>query len=79
VLLGMKNANDGDDDDVPVPGILDVQMADLPLVQAYLSPTDGHFDDVNVIGMDLLSQLRMTILGKDRSFVLENIEEHIVA
>lgn len=67
VLLG-KNADD------VVPEILLVQMANLPAVWAHLSPKGGRFHDVNVIGMDILSQLKTTILGKDLKFVLENME-----
>ena len=70
VLLG-KHAND------VVPDTLLVQMADFPAVEAHISPKPSHYEDVNVIGMDLLTQLKTTIFGKDLEFELAQMEHTV--
>jgi hypothetical protein len=49
-----------------------VQLADFPfLVQAHLSTQPSHYQDVNVLGMDALRELKVTIYGKNLSFKME--------
>lgn len=68
VLLG-KNKND------VLPNTLAVQLADFPFtVEAHLSPSESHYHHVNVIGMDVLTQLKMTMYGKNLSFELSIME-----
>eukprot|EP00751_Fragilariopsis_kerguelensis_P046949 CAMPEP_0170985942 /NCGR_PEP_ID=MMETSP0736-20130129/5784_1 /TAXON_ID=186038 /ORGANISM="Fragilariopsis kerguelensis, Strain L26-C5" /LENGTH=211 /DNA_ID=CAMNT_0011409977 /DNA_START=67 /DNA_END=705 /DNA_ORIENTATION=+ len=52
------------------PQTMFVKMANFPMVEAHMSPKDGKFHEVNVIGMDLLSHLKTTILGKRLEFEL---------
>ena len=66
VLLGDR-AND------VLPDSLFVQMSDFAIVEAHLSPKKSRFEDVNVIGMDLLIQLKTEINGKNLEFKLESI------
>jgi hypothetical protein len=70
VLLG-ENARD------IIPDTLLVQMADFPAVEANVSPNPSHYSDANVIGMDLLSHLQMTVFGKDLEFELTNMEHTV--
>ena len=70
VLLGKKACD-------VIPETLFVQMADFPAVEAHLSPNPSHFVDVNVIGMDLLSQLQLTVFGKDLEFELKNMDHTV--
>jgi hypothetical protein len=72
VLLG-RRACDGD----VLRDTLFVQMSDFPAVETQLSPKGSRFEDVNVIGMDLMSHLKTTILGKDLEFKLENMEHSV--
>jgi hypothetical protein len=72
VMLGGRTC-DGD----VLQDTLFVQMSDFPAVEAQLSPKGSRFDDVNVIGMDLMSHLKTTILGKDLEFKLENMEHSV--
>ena len=44
------------------------------MVEAHLSPRLSHYEDVNVIGMDLLMNLKTTVFGKDLEFGLANME-----
>jgi hypothetical protein len=46
-------------------------------VEAHVSPNPSHYVDVNVIRMDLLSQLQTTIFGKDFEFEVTNIEHTV--
>jgi hypothetical protein len=72
VLLGDdQRAND------VIPKTLFVQLADFPAVEAHVSPKPSHYVDVNVIGMDLLSQLKTTIFGKDLEFELAHMEHTV--
>ena len=57
------------------PQTMFVQMANFPMVEAHMSPKDGKFHDVNVIGMDLLSHLKTTILGKRLEFELSSMSD----
>jgi len=61
-----------------VPETLFVQVADFPVVEAHLSPRLSHYEDVNVIGMDLLVHLQTTIFGKDLEFGLANMEHTVM-
>mmetsp|Transcript_35837 Transcript_35837/g.86433 ORF Transcript_35837/g.86433 Transcript_35837/m.86433 type:complete len:203 (+) Transcript_35837:77-685(+) len=54
-----------------IPSSMHIHLANFPAVQAYLSPKNGHYADVNVIGMDLMSRIQTTIYGADREFKLE--------
>jgi hypothetical protein len=58
------------------PKTMFVQMANFPVVEAHQSPKDGKFHDVNVIGMDLLCQLKSTIFGKQLEFELASMEDN---
>ena len=71
VLLG-KRACD------VIPENLFVQMVDFPAAEAHLSPNPSHYVDVNVIGMDLLSQLQLTVFGKDLEFELKNMDHTVL-
>ena len=57
------------------PQTMFVQMANFPMVEAHMSPKDGKFHDVNVIGMDLLSHLQTTIFGKRLEFELASMSD----
>lgn len=52
-----------------------VQMANFPMVEAHMSPKEGKFHDVNVIGMDLLGHLKTTILGERLEFELASMSD----
>ena len=69
VLLG-DSAND------VIPETLLVQLVDFPFsIEAHLSPNPSHYADVNILGMDALSQLKtITIYGKNLSFELATME-----
>ncbi|KAG7351508.1 hypothetical protein IV203_010868 [Nitzschia inconspicua] len=47
------------------PSSMRIHLANFPAVEAHLSPPNGHYTDVNVIGMDLLSKIQTTIYGAD--------------
>jgi len=69
-LLG-KSKND------VLPSTVAVQLADFPFtVEAHLSPSGSHYHDVNVIGMDVLTQLKMCVYGKNLSFELSTSREY---
>ena len=56
-----------------LPQSLVVQLADFPFpVEAYLSPSTSHFHDANVIGMDVLAQVKTTIYGENLSFAISS-------
>jgi hypothetical protein len=62
-----------------IPETLTVQLADFPFaVEAHVSPFASHYSDVNVIGMDVLTQLKTTIHGKSLSFTLVPDHEYEV-
>jgi len=68
VLLGKSHSDS-------LPTTLAVQMADFPFtVEAHLSPSTSHYHDVDVLGMDVLTQLKTTIYGKYLSFELSIME-----
>jgi hypothetical protein len=72
VLLGKQNQD-------AIPETLTVQLADFPFaVEAHVSPFASHYSDVNVIGMDVLTQLKTTIHGKSLSFTLVPDHEYEV-
>ncbi|KAL3903563.1 MAG: hypothetical protein SGARI_005322 [Bacillariaceae sp.] len=54
-----------------IPSSMHVHLANFPAVEAHLSPATGHYADVNVIGMDLMSRIQTTIYGADREFKLD--------
>lgn len=54
-----------------IPSSIHVHLANFPAVEAHLSPKAGHYADVNVIGMDLMSRIKTTIYGADREFELD--------
>ena len=58
-----------------LPETLAVQLADFPfVVEANLSTKPSHYEDVNVVGMDVLRQLKVTIYGKNLSFEMEHMD-----
>ena len=58
-----------------LPNTVAVQLADFPFtVEAHLSPNPSHYRDVNVIGMDVLTQLETTMYGKNLSFKMSVME-----
>ena len=68
VLLGRSSED-------ALPDTLAVQFADFPfIVEAHLSTKPSHFEDVNVIGMDVLRQLKVTIYGKNLSFEMDHMD-----
>ena len=68
VLLG-KSTEDA------LPNTLAVQLADFPFtVEAHLSPNPSHYQEVNVMGMDVLAQLETTMYGKNLSFKMSTME-----
>ena len=59
-----------------LPQLLPVQLADFPLpVKAHLSPSTSHFHDANVIGMDVLAQVKTTVSGKNFSFEISTMHD----
>ena len=59
-----------------LPQSLVVQLADFPFpVEAYLSPSTSHFHDANVIGMDVLAQVKTTVSGKNFSFEISTMHD----
>lgn len=68
VLLGRSSED-------ALPDTLAIQLADFPfIVEAHLSTKPSHYEDVNVIGMDVLRQLKVTIYGKNLSFEMEHMD-----
>ena len=74
----IKNETDAAAAVIAIPETLFVQVADFPVVEAHLSPKLSHYEDVNVIGMDLLVHLQTTIFGKDLEFGLANMEHTVM-
>ena len=54
-----------------IPSSIHVHLASFPAVEAHLSPKMGHYADVNVIGMDLMSRIKTTVYVSDREFELD--------
>jgi hypothetical protein len=69
VLLGPCSGNN-------IPQQMYVELADFPfVVEAYISPLTSHFRDVNVIGMDVLCQIK-TNIGGCSSFTLSTVQKN---